>query len=49
MTEDYRAVTLGDAYNISNVLPLEGENLRKYYYDLSEVRKQKLLIVLILF
>lgn len=39
MTEDYRAVTLGDAYNISNVLPLEGESLRKYYYDLSEVRK----------
>jgi len=39
MTEDYRAETLGDAYNISNVLPLEGENLKKYYYDLSEVRK----------
>ncbi|NEO58000.1 MAG: AAA family ATPase [Okeania sp. SIO3B5] len=39
MTEDYRAVTLGDAYNISNFIPLQDEDLEKYYYDLSEVRK----------
>ena len=39
MTEDYRAVTLGDAYNVSNVLPLQGEDLIKYYYDLSKVRR----------
>lgn len=39
MTEDYRALTLGDAYNVSNVLPLQGEDLIKYYYDLSKVRK----------
>ena len=39
MTQDYRAVTLGDAYNISDLLPLEGEDLIKYYYDLSAVRK----------
>jgi energy-coupling factor transporter ATP-binding protein EcfA2 len=39
MTEDYRAVTLADAYNICDVRPLEGDDFKKYYYDLSKVRK----------
>ena len=39
MTEDYRATTMADALNLCDVLPLQGEGLRKYYYDLSQVRK----------
>ncbi len=38
MTEDYRAVTLAKAYNICSLRPLEGEDFKKYYYDLSQVR-----------
>lgn len=38
MTEDYRAVTLGDAYNVCDPRPLEGDDVKKYYYDLSQVR-----------
>lgn len=38
MTQDYRATTLIDAYNLSDVRPLEGDELDKYYYDLSKVR-----------
>jgi hypothetical protein len=41
MKKDYRAVTLGEAYNVCDVRPLEGDDFKKYYYDLSQVRKSQ--------
>ena len=34
-----RANTLKTAYRICNIEPLQGEDIARYYVDLSEVRK----------
>lgn len=40
-SNEYRATTLDEAYDVFEPQPLTGEELNKYYYDLSEVRKNQ--------
>ena len=37
-SDSIRSSTLKDAYNVCDVVPLEGEKIAKYYIDLSEIR-----------